>query len=220
MEIALRKFDLRNVHDYPTIVVIGKRATGKTTLINEVLTLKSVSCYRVFNPLRLVNLPVNPTSSEYPASHDTYDEFDPNILQSILDKHKTQIEFKHTEPLTLNEQWVIIDDAIFKPSDLNSTALREVFMNGRCMKVGIVLSMSYPMKLCQYIISNIDYVFLFRDDREENIKRAYQMYLSKFTTFDTFLTMFKHATDQPYSCLVIDLTQASNNIEDILYMYG
>lgn len=210
MDFALKKFELRNVRDNPTIVVIGKRATGKTTLINELLTLKSVSCYRVFNPLMHVR-------NEYPASMDTYDEFEPNILQSILDKHKK--ELRKTEPHTSSGQWAVIDNAVFKPAHLDSTAIREVFMNGRCMKIGMVLSMAYPMRLCQYMVCNIDYVFLLRENREENIKRAHELYIGKLTTFDTFLTVFKHATDKPYSCLVIDFTQPSNNIEDLLYVY-
>lgn len=210
MQNTLRQLDLQNVRDHPTIVVVGKRATGKTTLINQLLTIKNVSKYQVFDPLIHVK-------HEYPNSCNTYDEFEPKTLQSILQQHKK--ELRQTDIQTFQGQWVIVDNAIFKPSDIDSTAIREVFMNGRCLKMGLILSMAYPLRIRPDTASNIDYVFVFRDNREENIKRVYEIYLRDMTMYDTFLSIFKQATSVPYSCLVIDFTKLSNNIEDVLYMY-
>ena len=66
--------------------------------------------------------------------------------------------------------------------------------------------------------SNVDYVFLFRENNYQNRKKLYDQYCGVFPTFDMFCSVFDVVTEG-YGCMVIDNTSRSNKIEDIVFWY-
>ena len=59
-------------------------------------------------------------------------------------------------------------------------------MNGRHFKILFLITMQYPLGIPPNLRSNIDYVFILRDNTVGNRKRIYENYAGMFPNFDIF----------------------------------
>lgn len=208
--MALNKFDISSIRDSSIVFIIGKKYTGKTTLIKNLLKLKNIDDYYVFNK----------SKEEYNIKN-VYAEFKGEYLDNILNIRRNYIRDKNLTKELCKEQYVVIDDSIFSRTELESKSLYYTFMNGRCIKLGAIISMQYPLKIQERMLHNIDYLFILRDTNTNNVKRIYDNYLYKFTSYEAFLDIYnKFISQNPnFANLVIDFTKWSGKFEDIVYYY-
>lgn len=177
----------------PNIFVVGRRATGKTTLINHLLESRNVS--KVEHTM------------QYPLD-----------LQTLLEARKDLCEAQKLA--NVQEQWLVFDNTIVTLVDMTQNAFNNAMAFGKTLRMGTVVSLGYMYALPPQVTHTTDYVFMFRDDNAANVKRVYETYLQHITTFDSFYKAFSTATKDPYTCLVIDLTKAaSGKEEDVLYTF-
>jgi hypothetical protein len=66
--------------------------------------------------------------------------------------------------------------------------------------------------------TNIDYVFILRENIVANRKRIYDNYAGMFPTFEVFCQVMDQCTEN-YECLVINNTTKSNKLEDNVFWY-
>lgn len=177
----------------PNIFVVGKRATGKTTLINHLLKSRNVSKVE--------------QSMQHPLN-----------LQALLKARKEQCEAQKLA--NVQEQWLVFDNTVVTLVDMTQNALNNALAFGKTLRMGTVISLGYMYALPPQVTHTTDYVFMFRDDNAANVRRVYETYLQHITTFDYFYEAFSVATKDPYTCLVIDLTKAAfGKAEDVLYSF-
>lgn len=205
-EFSLTKFDISSILASSIVFIIGKKYTGKTTLIKHLLKIKNIDDYYVFNA----------SKDEYKTN--IYEEFKGEYLDNILDMRRDYIRDKKKTDESYKEQYVVIDDSIFSGIELESKSLYFTFMNGKCIKLGAIISMQYPLKIQERMLYNIDYLFILKDTNTNNIKRIYDNYLYVFTTYDIFLNIFNNFQSK-HASLVIDFTKWSGKFEDIVYYY-
>lgn len=208
-KIFLTKFDISSIRESAIVFIIGKKYTGKTTLIKHFLKIKNIDDYYVFDSSKN-------TKGEYNDKTDIYEEFKGEYLDSILNiRDKTKINDSY------KEQYVVIDDSIFSGTEFESKSLYFTFMNGKCIKLGAIISMQYPVTIQMKILHYIDYLFILKDTNTNNIKRIYDRYLNVFTTYDNFLNIFYNFQSQYtyFTSLVIDFTKWSDKFEDLIYYY-
>ena len=91
-------------------------------------------------------------------------------------------------------------------------------MNGRHYKLMFILTMQFALGIPPNLRTNIDYVFILRDNVTSNRKRLYDHYAGMFPTFEMFCTVMDKCT-QNYECIVIDNSTRSNNIEEQVFWY-
>ena len=91
-------------------------------------------------------------------------------------------------------------------------------MNGRHYKLLFILTMQFALGIPPNLRTNIDYVFILRENIYSNRKRLYDHYAGMFPTFEMFCETMDQCTEN-FECLVIDNTSKSNKIEDQVYWY-
>ena len=78
--------------------------------------------------------------------------------------------------------------------------------------------MQYPLGIPPQLRSNVDYVFILRDNQIKNRERIYQQYAGMFNSFDVFCQVMDQCTNN-FECLVIDNKTQSNQLNDQVFWY-
>lgn len=78
--------------------------------------------------------------------------------------------------------------------------------------------MQYPLGIPPNLRTNIDYVFILRENYATNRKRIYDNYASMFPTFEAFCSVMDQTTEN-FECLVINNNSKSNKLNDQIFWY-
>lgn len=221
MQLQLKKFDVSSIPDDKIIVMIGKRGTGKTEIIKDILYYK-----RDF-PIGTV---INPTES---ANHNfscmippifIHEEYRPEVIDNVL-KRQTMIMKKINQEKqvygrsTIDPRaFLIMDDCLYDNAWKKDKNIRYIFMNGRHKKLMFIVTMQYVLGISPELRTNIDYIFILRENIIANRKRIYDSFAGMFPTFEMFCQVMDQCTEN-YECLVIDNTSKSNRLEEQVYWY-
>lgn len=204
----------------PTIVVIGKRGTGKSTLISDLLwhirKISMVICMsgteegngfygKYMHPLLL--------HGEYKK------EIVSNLIKQQKDKLKKCIK-AGIDPNTRPDLGVclLLDDCGFDKKIMNQKDIRLLFMNGRHWRICFITSLQYMMGIPPDLRTNIDFIFCLRENIVANQKKLYDNFFGCFKKFSHFQEAFNECTNN-YECLVLDNTSKSTKVEDCVFYY-
>lgn len=219
--INLRKFDMSKVGKGSVIVMIGKRNTGKSFLVKDLLY------YKRDVPIGVV---ISATESANCFYGDMmpklfiHDEYNTEIVNNLVKRQKiaiTKIQQQMAQYGKSNidpHAFLILDDLMYDTSWLRDQVIRSLFMNGRHYKMMFVITMQYSLGIPPALRSNVDYVFILRENYVSNRRRLYEHYAGMFPTFEIFCQVMNQCTEN-YDCLVIDNTCKSNKIEDMVFWY-
>jgi hypothetical protein len=227
MTLELKKFDMRTImfrkeeKQGPVVVMIGKRDTGKSVLVKDLL----------YNHQ---NIPIGTVISGTEAGNGFYGEIVPKlfihneynsvIIENVLRRQKAVLKQVVKEQTTYNKSsidpraFVILDDCLYDDKWARDKLMRMLFMNGRHWKVMLVITMQYPLGIPPNLRTNIDYVFILRENIGGNRKRIYINYASMFATFEAFCSVLDNCTEN-YECLVIHNGSKSNKLTDQIFWY-
>ena len=114
--------------------------------------------------------------------------------------------------------FLILDDCLYDNTWSKDKWMRSVFMNGRHYKLLFLLTMQYALGVPPNLRTNIDYVFILRENYVSNRKRLYEHYAGMFPNFDMFCQVMDQCTEN-YECLVINNNAKSNKLEDQVFWY-
>ena len=81
-----------------------------------------------------------------------------------------------------------------------------------------VITMQYSLGIPPSLRSNVDYVFILRENYVSNRKRLYEHYAGMFPTYEAFEQVMMQTTEN-YECMVIDNKTQSNKLEDQVFWY-
>jgi len=219
--INLRKFDMSKLKQDAVVVFIGKRNTGKSFLVRDMLFYK-----RDF-PCGIVISGTESSNGFYNYMMPgvfIHDDFKPEIVESLIKRQKTLVHKVHEQEdkygrTNLDPRaFLILDDLMFDTSWLKDMNIRRLFMNGRHHKLLYVITMQYCLGIPPTLRTNVDYVFILREPNIGNRKRLYEQYAGIFKTFEMFCQVMDQCTEN-HECLVVDNTSRSNNIEDMVFWY-
>ena len=228
MNLELKKFDMRKIRfdnsqtsSGPVIVFIGRRDTGKSFLVRDLLY------YHQEIPIGTVISGTEAGNGFY-GSHVPklfiHDEYNTAIVENVLKSQKLvikQIKKENTAYGRSNidgRAFVILDDCLWDNGWAKDKMMRLLFMNGRHWKIMTVITMQYPLGVPPNLRTNIDYVFILREPYLTNRKRIYENYAGMFPTFESFCQVMDQCTEN-YECLVIDNNSKSNKLEDQIFWY-
>ena len=227
MTLQLKKFDMKSItfkpneNAGPVVVLIGRRDTGKSFLVRDLLF------YHQDIPIGTVISGTEAGNGFY-SSHVPklfiHDEYNVVIIENILKRQKTVLkkikkdleDFKKTniDP----RAFVILDDCLFDDKWTRDKMMRLLFMNGRHWKIMLVITMQYPLGIPPTLRTNIDYVFILREPYIANRKRIYENYAGMFPTFESFCQVMDQCTEN-YECLVINNNVKSNKLHEQIFWY-
>jgi hypothetical protein len=227
MTLELKKFDMKSIsfkpdeNKGPVIVLIGRRDTGKSYLVRDLLY------YHQDIPLGTVISGTeagNGFYSEHVPKLFIHDEYNSAIIENILKRQRTVLkqinkEMQVYKKTTIDPRaFVILDDCLFDASWTRDKMMRLLFMNGRHWKMMLIITMQYPLGIPPTLRTNIDYVFILREPYISNRKRIYENYAGMFPTFESFCQVMDQCTEN-YECLVINNNSKSNRLNDQIFWY-
>lgn len=78
--------------------------------------------------------------------------------------------------------------------------------------------MQYPLGVSPNLRTNIDFVFILRENNISNRRRIYENFAGMFPTFEMFCQFMDQCTEN-YECLVIANGVQSNKLDDQVFWY-
>jgi hypothetical protein len=215
MQLHLKKFDMASIKDTSIVVLIGKRDTGKSWLVRDLLWHhKDIPVGTVISPTEAVNR----FYADMVPSLFIHDKVNPELLASVVKRQKIITKRTHTSPNIDPRAFVVLDDCFYDNSWVSDVSMRYLFCNGRHVKTLVLITMQYPLGVPPSLRTNIDYVFILRENIVNNRKRIYDNYAGMFPNFDSFAQTMNQTTEN-YECLVIHNNSKSNRIEDQVFWY-
>jgi hypothetical protein len=227
MTLELRKFDMKSIqfkateNKGPVVVLIGKRDTGKSFLVRDLLYYQQ-------------EIPIGTVISGTEEGNGFYgkmvprlfihNEYNSAIIENILKRQRTVLKQVKKEMDAYKRSsidpraFVILDDCLYDNTWSRDKLMRLLFMNGRHWKVMLVITMQYPLGIPPTLRTNIDYVFILRENYIANRKRIYENYAGMFPTFEAFCQVMDQCTEN-YECLVINNNSKSNKLNDQVFYY-
>jgi len=227
MSLELKKFDMKSIqfkpneNKGPVVVLIGKRDTGKSFLVRDLLWYQQ-------------DIPIGTVISGTEEGNGFYskmvprlfihNEYNSAIIENILKRQRTVLkqvkkEMETYKRTTIDPRaFVILDDCLYDATWSRDKLMRLLFMNGRHWKVMLVITMQYPLGIPPTLRTNIDYVFILRENYIANRKRIYENYAGMFPTFESFCQVMDQCTEN-YECLVINNNSKSNKLTDQVFWY-
>jgi hypothetical protein len=227
MTLELKKFDMKSIsfkpneNKGPVVVLIGKRDTGKSFLVRDLLYYQQ-------------EIPIGTVISGTEEGNGFYgkmvpklfihNEYNTAIIENILKRQRTVLKQVKAEMETYKRSnidpraFVILDDCLYDNTWARDKMMRLLFMNGRHWKIMLVITMQYPLGIPPTLRTNIDYVFILRENYIANRKRIYENYAGMFPTFESFCQVMDQCTEN-YECLVINNNSKSNKLHDQVFWY-
>jgi hypothetical protein len=227
MSLELKKFDMKSIsfkpneNKGPVVVLIGKRDTGKSFLVRDLLF------YQQEIPIGTVISGTEEGNGFYGKMVPklfVHNEYNTAIIENILKRQRTVLKQIKKEMETYKRStidpraFVILDDCLYDNTWSRDKMMRLLFMNGRHWKVMLVITMQYPLGIPPTLRTNIDYVFILRENYIANRKRIYDNYAGMFPTFESFCQVMDQCTEN-YECLVINNNVKSNKLQDQVFWY-
>jgi hypothetical protein len=215
MELQLRKFEMSDIQDDKVVVLIGKRDTGKSFLCKDILYgHKDIPVGQVISGTEAAN---QFYSSIVPKLF-IHEEFDASIIENMLKRQRMMLEKKQSGENIDERAFLILDDCLYDNRWTKEKCMRSIFMNGRHYKLLFLLTMQYALGIPPNLRTNVDYIFILRENYVSNRKRLYEHYAGMFPTFEMFCQVMDQCTEN-YECLVINNNAKSNKLTDQVFWY-
>lgn len=212
MHLKLKKFDPSKMGDNRVAVFIGRRGTGKTTLVTDILYIKR-------------NIPVGVVMSgteegnghygQYVPDSFIYPDFDKAVVEKMIARQKRLMPKKDQQD---TRTFLLLDDCMYDKKITREKCMRALAMNGRHWNILLLLTMQYCLDLTPDIRTNIDYVFVMKDGSRTVREKIYKSFFGVFPNFQMFTEVMDACTNN-FECLVLDNTSTSNRIEDCVFWY-
>jgi hypothetical protein len=227
MSLELKKFDMKSISfkandaNGPVIVLIGRRQTGKSYLVRDLLY------YHQDVPIGTVISGTEEGNGFYSKMVPKlfiHHEYNTAIIENILKRQRSVLKQIKKEVETYKKSnidprtFVIMDDCLYDNTWSRDKMMRLLFLNGRHWKVMLVITMQYPLGVPPTLRTNIDYVFILREPYIANRKRIYENYAGMFPTFEAFSQVMDQCTEN-FECLVINNNVKSNKLQDQVFWY-
>ena len=227
MTLELKRIDMKSISfkpnesKGPVVVLIGRRDTGKSFLVRDLLY------YHQDIPIGTVISGTEEGNGFYSKMVPKlfiHNEYNTAIIENILKRQRSVLKQIKKEVETFKRStidprtFVILDDCLYDNTWSRDKMMRLLFMNGRHWKVMLIITMQYPLGIPPALRTNIDYVFILREPYIANRKRIFENYAGMFPTFESFCQVMDQCTEN-YECLVINNNAKSNKLQDQVFWY-
>ena len=222
MNLQLKKFSMAQIPEDAVCIFIGRRRTGKSTLVRDVLfhhktiplgtvisgTEESNDFYKKMVPPLFIH------GAYSPVIVQNYVNRQKLIMKKIMDEQQRSGGQSRIDP----RSFLILDDCLYDDTWTRDLNIRYLFLNGRWVKVFFLITMQYPLGIPPMLRTNVDYCFILREPYVTNRKRIFDNFGSAFPSFEFFCQVMDQCT-QNYECIVMNNNSQSNKLEDTVFWY-
>jgi len=211
MKLKIRRFDPSQIPTTATILLLGKRGSGKSTLMRDLM-------YHVRNKLSF-GLAMSPTEESSASLGNfiprscIYNQFSGAALDVML-----EIQRKSVKRGKWKNVYLIMDDCMYDKKVMKGVNIRELFMNGRHRKIFHMNAIQYMMDIGPDIRSQVDFVFALKENISSNREKLWKYFFGMFENLSDFNRVMNVCT-AGYDAIVLDNTKRSNEVVDCVYWY-
>jgi len=214
--MSLLEFDLTDIPENPSIVLAGRRRSGKGILTKDL-------CYSYFRGQKLQSCFLfSPTAEiaingfSFVPMEYRYTEIDVDVIDRILKRQEYLIK---NDPRGNYKILIIIDDIISSNDAKQQKILDKLFICARHYQISLIVCYQYVKKDFSPIQrDNVDIIFTFQQSNFDNKDALNRQYLSVSDNKKEGLDLInRYATG--YQSLVILNTVNSDKYEDFCYFY-
>lgn len=210
MAIRIKKFDPKTITASRILFIIGKRNTGKSVLMRDLL-------YHMPKPdYCLAMAPTEDTLKmfrEFLPESCIFDHFSQEKLERLVSLQRELVNRGKKRNVL-----IILDDCMYQKGVLKSTCMRSIFFNGRHDNISLMCAAQYLMEIECSLRTNIDYIFTMRENILTNRQKLHKYFFGQFSKFDEFDKVMTACT-QDYKTLVLDGTVSSTTATDSVMWY-
>ena len=195
--VRIKKFNLKSIKENRIIFIIGKRHTGKSVLMKDLLSNM---------PRPDFVLAMAPTEDtlrmyrEFVPESCIFDHFSQEKLERVVSIQRELVNRGKKRTVL-----IILDDCLYQKGVLKSTAMRSIFFNGRHDNISLMCAAQYMMDVDVSLRTNIDYIFTMRETILTNRQKLFKYYFGQYKRFEEFDRVMQACT-QNYKALVLDGT--------------
>ena len=216
INLQLKKFDMKQIASDKVVCLIGKRETGKSFLTKDLMY------YHRDIPIGTVisgTEGANHFYSNFIPKLFIHEDWNPGIISNVIKRQKLcQKKIDSNQSNFDARAFLVLDDCLYDNKWIRDKNMRRLFMNGRHYKVLFLITMQFALGIPPNLRTNIDYVFILRENIVSNRKRLYDHYAGMFPTFEIFCQVMDACTEN-FECLVIHNNAKSNKLEDQVFWY-
>jgi hypothetical protein len=241
IHLKLKSFDPDIIPPGALCVVIGRRASGKSYAVRHLMHTffeRGMPYGAIFSGTEHVS----PFFSDYfPDSfiwtdEDLTDDRVHEILKSqatacsnwkgkiddcsCLHCRKNPYKFDKRKGHCIHNNMLLITDDMMSQDKMlkKSPNYKKLFVEGRHFNILYLLCLNYSLGLTPTMRSNVDYVFLYLEEEQVNLKKLYENYAGIFPSYQMFRETLDQCTEN-YGCLVIDKRSKSKNLTDRVFHF-
>lgn len=240
VEYNIRRFDVTRMDRSRSCVFIGGSGTGKSHLMTSIMYAnRDIAGGIVMSGTE----EGDPYWRNFIPDTFIYNDWKPDILEQLIEiqkKKKRAVEAVDQEieycrrngrvadlqRLTQKKhgmaekmrKFVVLDDLAYKGGLTRNDTIRKLFMNGRHWGILALLSIQYCIALDISLRGNAGYIFICRESIISYRRKIYESFVGMVPSFSVFEKLMDACT-QDYECLVVDRTQKSTRVEDVLFWY-
>ena len=230
--IDLSSFDVNKIKPYNTCVFIGKRGTGKTVLLKDILynfkelpigavisqTAKVTKDFHGIIPDCLIHSRYKPDFIEkiFRSQEKKLENLHNDLYDEIPDR---QERMEYIKSDINNYCFIVMDDMISDSKTWkNDDKFQSIFFEGRHYLIFFILTMQEPLAIPPKLRSNIDFFFITFTNNNQDIEKLYNIAGGAFNNKKEFRSVLQACT-KDYSCMVVDNVVNKNEIEDRIFYY-
>lgn len=202
--IELRPLSLKKIEPLSNILIIGKRNSGKSTLVCKLIK-HMVSGYEDGHRESQQKLKTCVVMSGSERFNSTYrdvcgirpdyicDGFCEQFLRVVVDKAK-QRAAKYGSNHPSAGVMIIFDDLAFDKKFFDNKLVQEIIFNGRHINVCFVVIVQNPISWPAHYRGNMDWIFTAREREARARKNLYEMYFGAFENEKQFKEVIDRVT--------------------------
>lgn len=204
LRLTLDQFRLSWIGSKKTIIMIGQRGSGKTTVLLDYLyhnqDIPFVMC---ICPTDRFNLSFNP----HIPSRFIFQRYTPDLVSAFIRRQEKMASLRAKAKIGMaNPEYakadirgmLIMDDCLAQNKGWKTDeGLNAIFVAGRHVDADFIITLQYQMSIPPVFRSNTDWVFLMNETRATELEKLYNNFASQFPTKALFRTVFHEVTSLP-----------------------
>ena len=215
-------FDMRMINTGDICVAVGRRGTGKTFLMRDIMYhFRDTPVPWVVNATESMNR----FYSYHVPSICIRTECTPEVMTAVFDRQRSIVDLCYEDfvakghdihdpsdnfrNFVLSDEcsydprvFLILDDCMYDKSWLQSTLTRELFCNGRHFFITVCITMQYVLGFGPLYRGQMDYIFLLSEKMHEIRKRLHSTFGAALS-FEYFCQVLDGVHREKGDCLVI-----------------
>lgn len=211
----LSKLNPQVISDGAVVLMLGKRGTGKSTVVRDLLW------YKRHIPDGLLLSPTADMTGDYAdciPSTFIIEKWDPEVVQQFLNRQTRINRRRKKAGLPKKYAFLVAEDCGYDAKFVKDPILKEMFMNGRHQGVFFIFTLQYAISIKPELRSQIDWVFILKEDTPKYRKILFEEYCGAVGSRQQFDKVMDVCTED-YRCLVIKRTGSSNKLENSVFWY-